>query len=105
MNPLDRAAGGDLTAKGVSFPQDLLSVRFTRSTKTGFLEAAYMFSPDAAGITSHIAPSVMDSDWTAANIQHYPDKLAFQAKMKTWGEMFWPRFKAAFAQGDSVVTP
>ncbi|MGC1302559.1 MAG: hypothetical protein WA840_09300 [Caulobacteraceae bacterium] len=105
VDSLERAAGGDLTAKGVSYPQDLIEVRFTRSDKSGYLEGNYLFSPETAGITSHVSPSLLDTDWTAANVQHYPEKIAYIAKMKAWGEAFWPRFKDAFAQGVATGTP
>jgi hypothetical protein len=104
MSSLDRAAGGDLTAKGVTYPQDLIEVRFTRSDQSNLMEADYLFSPDAEGITSRTAPSVNDSDWTAANVQRSPERVAYIAKMKSWGEAFWPRFKNAFTQGANVQT-
>lgn len=94
---LERAAGGDLSAKGVSFPQDLINVRFTLSDKSNFLEVDYLFSPETSGIKSHVVPAVQDSDWTAQNVQQYPEKLAYIAKMKVWGQAFWPHLKDAFS--------
>jgi hypothetical protein len=99
LDGLERAAGGDLAAKGVSYPQDMVQVRFTRSDRSQFLEANYLFSPETSGIVSHQAPSALDSDWAAANVVHFPLKLAYLAKIQAWGQGFWPRFEAAFAQG------
>ncbi|RDS81466.1 hypothetical protein DWU99_17520 [Dyella psychrodurans] len=99
IDRLDRAVGGDLAAKGVSYSQDFLRIRMTRTEKWGVLEVSYLFSPDAAGIKSNDAISAADTDWTRANIGRYPEKLAYLEKMKQWANQFWPGFKAAFNTG------
>ncbi len=99
MDPLTRAAAGDLSAKGISYPQDLMMVKFTRAEKWGLLEANYLFSPDAEGISSNMALSIRDSDWTAPNLAGHLEKHAYVAKLKKWGAEFWPRFKTAFEEG------
>jgi hypothetical protein len=63
LDPLIRAAAGDLAAKGVSYPQDMMMVKFTRAETWGLLEVEYMFSPEAEGITSADVVSYTDSDW------------------------------------------
>jgi hypothetical protein len=97
---LDRAAAGDMTAKGVTYPQDFVSLTFTRTEKWGLLEVMYLFSPEAEGISSNPALAVSESDWTPANIGQYPQKVAYVDKLKAWGVAFWPQFKAAFDQAD-----
>jgi hypothetical protein len=97
---LERAAFGDLAAKGVTYPSEMLNVRFTRAERWGLLEVRYVFSPEE----DHIAadPDVAtyaDSDWQPGAIDRYPEKVAYVAKLKQWGDNFWPRFKVAFDAG------
>lgn len=99
IDALDRAAGGDLAAKGVTYPQDFVRIRMTRTEPWGLLEVAYLFSPEAGGIKSNDAISAADTDWTRGNISRYPEKLAYIEKMKQWATQFWPVFKGAFATG------
>jgi hypothetical protein len=99
LSTLDRAAAGDMAAKGVTYPQDMVMLTFTRTETWGLLEIGYLFSPDAEGIRSTTVLSVADSDWTAQNLAHEPDKAAYVARLKTWGDAQWPRIKSAFAQG------
>jgi hypothetical protein len=96
---LDRAAAGDMAAKGVTYPQDLVDLRFTRAETWGLLEVKYFFSPEAAGIKSNDVISLRDSDWFVDNISRYPEKQAYVDKLKQWGSQFWPRFKSAFDEG------
>jgi hypothetical protein len=105
MSSLDRAAGGDMAAKGVTYPQDMISLTFTRTETWGLLEVGYLFSPEAAGIHSTTVLSVSDSDWTAQNLAHEGDKAAYIDKLKAWGDAQWPRFKAAFAKGMPANLP
>jgi hypothetical protein len=97
LSSIDRAAAGDMTAKGVTFPQDFISLTFTRTETWGLLEVGYLFSPESEGITSNVVLSVSETDWTPANISRYPDKVAYIDKLKAWGTAFWPKFKASFA--------
>jgi hypothetical protein len=99
LDSLDRAAAGDMAAKGVSYPQDLVLVRFTRAETWGVLEVKYFFSPETAGIKSNDAFSPRDSDWFAQNISRFPEKQAYIDKLKQWATQFWPRFKNAFDSG------
>ena len=98
---IDRAAAGDMAAKGVSFPQDFVAVTFTRTETWGLLEVMYLFDPEEAGISSNTVLAVGDSDWGAERIGRYPEKVQYVAKMQDWGIGFWPRFKAAFAAGQT----
>jgi hypothetical protein len=102
---LDRAAAGDLTAKGVSYPQDLIDVRFTRAETWGFLEVSYLFNPEAEGINSSTALSARESDWHAPNAPRFPEKMAYLAKIQAWGEGFWPKFQQAFESGQPASLP
>jgi hypothetical protein len=95
---LERAAAGDLAAKGVSYAQDLVAVRFSRAETWGLMEVSYLFSPE--GFTSTAVASYTDSDWHAGNIERFPEKVAYVEKLKTWGAQFWPRFKSAFVDGE-----
>jgi hypothetical protein len=97
---LDRAAAGDMTAKGVTYPQDFISLTFTRTEKWGLLEVMYLFSPETEGIHSNSVLSVTETDWTPANIGKYPQKAAYIDKLKAWGVTFWPKFKSAFDQAE-----
>jgi hypothetical protein len=99
MENLMRAAAGDLAAKGVTYPQDLVAVQFIRSEKWGVLNATYLFSPEQDGIQSTVVPTFRDADWFARNVQRFPEKLAYVEKLRKWGDVFWPRFKAAFDAG------
>jgi hypothetical protein len=99
IDKLERAAAGDLAAKGVDYPQDFLRIRMTRTETWGVLEVSYLFSPDAAGITSNDVIVASDMDWSRANIGRYPEKLAYVEKLKQWAGQFWPRFKAGFDTG------
>jgi hypothetical protein len=99
MDNIVRAAAGDLAAKGVTYPQDLVAVHFYRSEKWGVLNATYLFSPEQDGIKSDVAPSFRDSDWFGPNVQRYPEKVLYTNKLKTWGASFWPQFEAAFDAG------
>ena len=98
LSAIDRAAAGDMAAKGVTYPQDMIMLTFTRAESWGLLEVGYLFSPDAEGIASATVLDVKDSDWTAQNLAHEPDKAAYVDKLKAWGSALWPRFKAAFDQ-------
>ncbi|MEX3693381.1 hypothetical protein AB3X91_19020 [Paraburkholderia sp. BR14263] len=100
MPALDRLAGRDLSAKGMSFPQDFVDVRFTRAETWGLLEVSYLFDPELDGIESSTSLSASESDWHAPNVGRFPDKVAYLAKMRDWGEGLWPRFKLAFASGE-----
>jgi len=97
---LTRSAAGDMSAKGVSYPQDLLAVQFFRAEKWGMINASYLFSPESEGIKSNTAPTPRDADWSPSNIQRYPEKVAYAGKLKDWGASFWPRFKEAFSEGE-----
>jgi hypothetical protein len=99
MDNIVRAAAGDLAAKGVTYPQDLVAVHFYRSEKWGLLNVSYLFSPEQDGIQSNVAPTFRDSDWFGPHVQKFPEKVAYTNKLKQWGESFWPRFKAAFDAG------
>jgi len=105
MSVLDRAAAGDMAAKGVTYPQDMVSLTFTRSESWGALEVGYLFSPEAEGFHSTTVLSVSDSDWTAQNLAHEPDKTAYIAKLKGWGDAQWLRFKTAFEQAAPANLP
>jgi hypothetical protein len=100
ISSLDRAAGGDMTAKGVTYPQDFIGVTFTRTEAWGLLEVMYLFNPDAEGLRSNPVLSVSESDWTPAHIERYPDKVAYIERLKRWGMDFWPKFKQAFAAAE-----
>jgi hypothetical protein len=99
LSNLMRAAAGDLAAKGITYPQDLVAVQFYRSETWGLLETSYLFSPEASHITSNVAPSFRDADWFGPNLHRYPEKVAYAEKLEAWGNVFWPRVKAAFDEG------
>jgi hypothetical protein len=99
MGGIYRMAGGDLAAKGVTYPQDMIAVHFFRSEAWGLLEAVYLFSPETEHIRSNTVPSPNDSDWFGTNLQKYPDKLAYIEKLKRWGETHWLPFESAFDAG------
>jgi hypothetical protein len=99
MPNIYRMAGGDLAAKSVTYPQDMIAVHFFRSEAWGLLEAVYLFSPEIEHIRSNTVPTLRDSDWFGTNLQKYPDKLAYVETLKRWGETHWPSFESAFAAG------
>ncbi|WP_445145380.1 hypothetical protein [Dyella sp. Tek66A03] len=99
LDQLDRAAAGDLAAKGVSFPQDMMTLRLTRAETWGLLEVRYMFNPETDHITSSTVATAADTDWQPGTITRFPEKLVYVEKLKHWGTEFWPRFKTAFDAG------
>lgn len=105
ISNIDRAAAGDMAAKGVTYPQDFVVVRFSRAEKWGLLEVSYLFNPEVEGISSRNAASFRDADWHAGNIARYPDKVAYINKLKAWGTSFWPKFKTSFDGAAPVVSP
>jgi hypothetical protein len=99
IDQMARATGENLAAKGVSYPQDLVTAGFQRAEKWGELSAGYMFSPEKDGISSNVAPTFRDSDWHKSNLQRYPEKVAYVNKLQQWAAAFSPKFRAAFAGG------
>jgi len=93
---LDRIAAGDMAAKGVTYAQDLMAVEFHRAERWGLVQADYLFSPDSEGIHASEVVSYTDSDWYPANIGRFPEKMAYVEKLKSWAQMYWPKFDAAF---------
>lgn len=96
MPSIDRAAAGEMAAKGISYPQDLIAVRMARSERWGLLDVSYLFSPDAEGIRSTPALSFRDSDWHASNKKRTPEQEAYVEKVKRWGVPHWGQFKQYF---------
>ncbi|MGB9152616.1 MAG: hypothetical protein WCD70_05965 [Alphaproteobacteria bacterium] len=99
LNNLIRAAAGDMASKGVTYPQDFVVVEFLRNEKWGTLDVAYLFDPTGGSIEQDDALSFLDSDWVPANINRYPEKLAYIEKQKQWGTSLWPQIQSAFAAG------
>ena len=99
LDQMVRAAGRDLEAKGVTYPQELVTVGFQRAEKWGEITAGYMFSPEKDGVSSNVAPSFRDSEWYKGNVQRYPEKLAYVTRLQQWSMSFSPRFQAAFEGG------
>jgi hypothetical protein len=100
MANLTRSAAGDMSAKGVSYPQDFLAIQFFRAEKWGMIDASYLFSPESEGVKSNAASSFREADWFPPNIQRYPEKVAYAGRLKDWGASFWRRFKDAFSEGE-----
>ncbi len=99
MGGIYRMAGGDLSAKGVTYPQEMIGVHFFRSESWGLLEAVYHFSPETEHIRSNTVATPQDSDWFGTNLQKYPEKLAYAERLKQWGDAHWQPFQAAFDAG------
>lgn len=99
MPSIDRAAAGEMSAKGISYPQDFVAVKMGRSEPWGLLEVYYMFSPDAEGIRSTPALSYRDSDWHASNHHRMPEQQAYVDKIQHWGAQHWAEFKRDFVDG------
>jgi hypothetical protein len=99
IDQMARAAGGNLAAKGVSYPQELVTAGFQQAEKWGELSAGYMFSPEKNGISSNVVPTFRDSDWYKSNLQRYPEKVAYVNKLQQWATSFSPKFQAAFEGG------
>jgi hypothetical protein len=99
IDQLARAAGGNLAAKGVSYPQELVTAGFQRAENWGELSAGYMFSPEKDGISSNAVATLRDSDWYKSNLQRYPEKVAYVDKLRQWATSFSPKFQAAFEGG------
>ena len=93
MDPLARAAGGEMEIRQITLPQDLIQVNFLRVEKWGRVVGSYYFSPEVEHITSKTASNWMDNDWSYLNYEKYPEKVAYINKLKEWGQAWWPRFK------------
>jgi hypothetical protein len=105
IDQMARAAGGDLAAKGVSYPQELVMAGFDQSEKWGRLIALYMFSPEKDGVSSNVVPTFRDSDWYKSNLQRYPKKVAYVNKLQQWATGFLPKVRAAFDSGKQTGVP
>jgi len=105
MDILQRAAAGDMAAKGISYPQNLLVVQFMQASKKGYLETLYVFNPETDHIKTPEAASNMDTDWALNNISRYPEKLAYLDKLKKWGMSFWPQIRKLYAAGVASAQP
>ncbi|MBI0325886.1 hypothetical protein [Burkholderia plantarii] len=103
IDGLDRRAAGDLAAKGVDYPQDFVMVHATRVEAWGLLEVSYLFDPELDGIKSAAVLSPHESEWHATNIGQFPEKLAYVARIRDWGQAFWPKFEQAFEAGKPVA--
>ena len=96
INEINRAAAGDLAAKGVTYAQDFIAVEFVRTAKRGLLITQYLFTTETEGITSHVTLSFQDSDWSRRNINRFPEKVALVKKLKAWGFTFLPLINKSF---------
>jgi len=93
MDPLFKAAVGEMEIRQITFPQDLIQVNFWRLEKWGRVVGSYFFSPEAEHITSKTVSNWKESDWSYLNYAKYPEKVAYINKLKEWGQAWWPRFK------------
>jgi len=101
LGPDERAAAGDLAAKGVSMPNDFIAASFWRSESWGALMVEYFFNPEADGISSTPVVSAQDGDWTPGHIQKYPEKVIYAEKIRRFGFAMWPKIKEAFDAGSN----
>jgi hypothetical protein len=99
IDQMTRAAGANLAAKGVSYPQDLITAGFQHAEKWGELTVGYMFSPEKKGISSNVVPTFRDSDWYKSNLQRYPQKVAYVNELQQWAKSFSIKFQSAFEAG------
>lgn len=103
ISNLDKAAAGNMTAKGITYPQDLVGVDVVRAEKWGVVEVQYMFSPEQEGISSNAVMSFPEADWNGRNISRFPEKQAYAAKLKKWAVDMWPTFQSAFSAAGPPV--
>lgn len=96
---LDRVAARDMATKGVTYPQDFVSVRFARAETWGLLEVTYLFNPELDGNTSNTVLSFAESDWHASRIQRFPEKQMYCSRLNDWANSAWPAFKNGFLTG------
>jgi hypothetical protein len=99
LNSLTRAAIGNMAAKGISYPQDLIIVHFIRVERWGSLDIAYAFNPETEHISSSEVISNLDTEWAPVNIKRFPDKTAYIEKLRKWGDSTWAQFEAIFDGG------
>jgi hypothetical protein len=97
LDPIIRAAAGQLDVKGIDYPQSLLQVFFHLADGSGAMDVAYFFNPDTAGLSSGTAVDWQSSDWAARNIGKFPDKVAYEKGKETWVRGWWPKIKKVFA--------
>jgi len=103
ISNLEKAAAGNMTAKGITYPQDLVGIDFIRAEKWGLVEAQYMFSPEVEGISSNTVLSFSEADWNGRNISRFPEKQAYAAKLKRWATDLWPTFQSAFSEAGQPI--
>jgi hypothetical protein len=96
----DRMAAQALAARGLSFPQILISAQIFRSESWGALSVEYVFNPEEAGIVTRSAPTSEESDWTPANIKNSPERSAYFEKIRAWAKAIYPMVKDDFAQSE-----
>jgi hypothetical protein len=93
----ERAAAGEMSIRGISYPQDFVVVEFHRAEKASLLNVMYLFSPEQEHINASPASTYRDSDWYGANIARDPARVAYVGRLRDWGTNWWIRFKQAFA--------
>jgi len=93
----ERAAAGEMSIRGISYPQDFVAVEFHRAEKASLLNVMYLFSPEQEHINASPASTYRDSDWYAPNIARDPARVAYVGRLRDWGTNWWNRFKQAFA--------
>jgi hypothetical protein len=91
MDPIFRAAAGELEIKGVDYPQDLLEVFFHTADDRGALNAVYYFNPTDEGLESAPAATWVRSDWSADNISRFPQRLAYEKRLEASGSEWLPK--------------
>jgi len=99
MSNLVRAAVGDMIAKGISYPQNFITVEFMIADKAGYLEVIYYFNPEVKHTLISTISGNPDTKLEPANLDNYPEKVAYIKRIKLWGDSFWLRLKTVFATG------
>lgn len=93
----ERAAAGEMSVRGISYPQDFVVVEFHRAEKADLLHVAYLFSPEQEHINTSPASTFRDSDWYGPNVARDAARVAYVGRLRDWGANWWNRYKQAFA--------
>jgi len=92
----ERAAAGEMSVRGISYPQDFVAIEFHRAEKADLLHVSYLFSPEQEHINTSPANTFRDSDWYGPNVARDSARVAYVGRLRDWGTNWWNRFKQAF---------
>lgn len=80
----------------IKSPLNAINVSYRFGDKSYFVDASYLFNPEAEGFAPPQIAEWSTSDWHRDRVYMDPDKVAYIDKMKAWGRDWYPKVKAGF---------